>query len=152
MNGGTVAPPEDTDFGIGYGDTQTIIKGGGESLPNLTNMKLKNEDQLKALTTSKQSQFYDSDRQSTVYFLKPNTPNIYLFNHEKQEFVAESLKYQGPPQLHPTNFTTCQLVQNDAIYMVGGLQQTQDPRDYILLPYCRMIDANLQCTEKAQMK
>jgi hypothetical protein len=21
MNGGTVAPPEDTDFGIGYGDT-----------------------------------------------------------------------------------------------------------------------------------
>jgi len=85
-------------------------------------MKLENEASLKSLTSTRQGQFYDSDKASTMYFLKPNTSSIYLFNHDKQEFVAESLKYsQGPPQSHPTNFTTMQVVQNDNIYMIGGL-------------------------------
>lgn len=42
-----------------------------------------------------------------------------------------------------------QIVSNDNIYMVGGVQTTNDPRDYILLPYCKMIDANLNITDKA---
>jgi hypothetical protein len=29
---------------------------------------------------------------------------------------------------------------------------TSDPRDFILLPYCKMIDANLNVTDKASMK
>jgi len=27
--------------------------------------------------------------------------------------------------------------------MVGGIQATNDPRDFLLIPYCRSIDANL---------
>lgn len=65
-------------------------------------MKLENEAALKQLTSTKQAQFYDADRQSTPYFIKPGTSSIYLFNHEKQEFIAESLKFSsGPPQNHP---------------------------------------------------
>lgn len=44
------------------------------------------------------------------------------------------------------------MVQNDSIYMIGGVQPTNDARDFILLPYNRMIDANLNYVEKAQMK
>ena len=51
----------------------------------------------KNLVNSRQTAFYDSDRQSTLYYLKPSTSSIYLFNLEKNEFVAESLKYTGPP-------------------------------------------------------
>jgi len=36
--------------------------------------------------------------------------------------------------------------------MIGGLQTTSDPRDFILLPYCKMIDGNLNMIEKAGMK
>jgi len=36
--------------------------------------------------------------------------------------------------------------------MVGGIQNTNDPRDFLLIPYCRMIDANLLVSEKAPMK
>ena len=36
--------------------------------------------------------------------------------------------------------------------MIGGLQTSSDPREYTLLPYCKMIDANLIITEKASKK
>lgn len=36
--------------------------------------------------------------------------------------------------------------------MIGGLQTTSDPRDFILLPYCRQIDENFNITEKQGMK
>ena len=45
-----------------------------------------------------------------------------------------------------------QIISNDSIYMIGGLQTTSDPRDYILLPYCKQIDANLNIVDRAQMK
>jgi len=61
------------------------------------NTKLENELATKNLVNSRQTAFYDSDRQSTLYYLKPSTSSIYLFNLEKNEFVAESLKYTGPP-------------------------------------------------------
>lgn len=36
--------------------------------------------------------------------------------------------------------------------MIGGIQVTSDPRDFLLVPYCRQIDANLLVTERAPMK
>lgn len=146
-------PAEDGEFNLGGLDFQQSVSDGAFLTANKTNLKLDNEAQLQKLTTTKQAQFYDADRQSTIHFMKPGTSSIYLFNHEKQEFIAESLKFSGgPPLNHPQNFTTAQLVKNDNIYMIGGLQTTSDPRDYILLPYCRMIDANFNLVEKAQMK
>lgn len=35
---------------------------------------------------TKQTKYYDNDKQSTIYYFKPGTPNIYLFNNDKQEF------------------------------------------------------------------
>lgn len=41
---------------------------------------------------------------------------------------------------------------NDAIYMIGGLQQRFSGRDFVPLPNNRMIDANLNYIEKAPLK
>lgn len=56
---------------------------------------------------TKLSQYYDNDKQPSVYYLKPQTSSIYLYDIEHSEFVAESLKYQGrSPTGHPYKFTT----------------------------------------------
>lgn len=36
--------------------------------------------------------------------------------------------------------------------MIGGIQPTNDPRSFVLLPYVRIIDANLNVSEGAPMK
>ena len=87
-----------------------------------------------------------------LYYFKTGTSSIYLFNLEKMEFVAESLKYKGTYPGHPKYFNTVQLSGKDEIYMIGGLLESKNPNEYNLLPHCKMIDANLIITEKAMMK
>ena len=102
---------------------------------------------------TKLSHYYDSDKQPSVYYLKPQTSSIYVFDLQHNEFVAESLKYQGrSPVGHPFKFSTVQLGHNDAIYMIGGCQQSPNSPDFTVLPFNRMIDANLFVTEKTPMK
>jgi hypothetical protein len=105
------------------------------------------------LLTSKQAQYYDNERVAAVYYLKPNTASIFLFKEEKQQFVAEALKFADIKNpVNPNLFTTVQIASNDKIYMIGGVQVTSDQRDFLLVPYCRQIDANLVVTDRAPMK
>ncbi len=74
------------------------------------------------LLSTKQAQYYDSERIAAVYYLKPNTAQIYLFKEEKQHFVAETLKFADIKNpLNPNLFTTVQIASNDKIYMIGGV-------------------------------
>ena len=83
------------------------------------------------------SKYLDQDGESSVYYLKPRTSDIYILNPSTNEFVGESLKWQTKTEAHhPQSFTSIQ-TSNHNIYMIGGLQTTTDPRDFILLPYCR---------------
>lgn len=52
----------------------------------------------------------------------------------------------------PQYYSTVQRVENDAIYVIGGLAPAIQIDDYNLLPTCLQIDADLQVTEKKPMK
>ena len=52
----------------------------------------------------------------------------------------------------PQYYSTVQRVENDAIYMIGGLAPAIQIDDYNLLTTCLQIDADLQVTEKKPMK
>ena len=96
---------------------------------------------------------YDGDRNAAPYFLMPNADKIFLLNEDKMKFVGESLNYSPKTKQSPmpSRFTSVQLKSNDEIYIVGGVAQTNDPRDFLLVPNCKSIDADLQVTERAPM-
>lgn len=47
----------------------------------------------KKIANSRQQLYHDLDGKSSVYFMKPKTSDIYLFNSQQNEFVGESLKW-----------------------------------------------------------
>jgi hypothetical protein len=70
-------------------------------------------------TSTQQENFYDEYRNSTVYFLQPDTKNIHLYNLKDEKFEIKSLAKL--PTTIPKFYSTVQRIENDSIYMIGGL-------------------------------
>ena len=114
---------------------------------------------------TKQEEFFDEGRNSTLYYLAPKTNEIFLYDQKTEKFLQKArdlsqvgLNSNGAPgttligQKIPTYYSTIQRVENDAIYMIGGVGPLVQPDDYNLLSTCLQIDSNFQVTEKKPMK
>lgn len=79
---------------------------------------------------------------NTLYYLKPDSQNIFLLDFKQQSFVKE--KIQSETRL-PAGFSSCQ-TEDGCIYMVGGTV-----KDLVLRNAFR-LDQNLNYDEMSPMK
>lgn len=49
------------------------------------------------------SKYFDVDGESTVYYMKPRSNDIFLLNPSTNEFVGESLKWMTKTEAHHPN-------------------------------------------------
>ena len=109
-----------------------------------------------SFSKTKQEEYFDEGRNSTVYYLAPKTNDIYLYSKQQEKFNPESLNLSkisfnssstpGLPQSNykiPSYYSTIQRVENDAIYIIGGLAPPVQIDDYNLLSTCLQMDNNL---------
>lgn len=52
----------------------------------------------------------------------------------------------------PTQFTSVQVEKDDTIFLVGGVLNTEDSRDFIVSNDVRSIDGHLNVQERAPLK
>ena len=95
---------------------------------------------------------YRYENQNSVYYLKPQSSDIYLLDFKLQGFCKELLKWKrGPGLVLPNNFTSQQT--NDAnIYIVGGYRSSGSSSEPNVLRDTLMIDANLNVYDREAMK
>lgn len=91
---------------------------------------------------------YRHENQNSVYYLKPNSTDIYLLDFKLKGFCLETLRWKRGQSLLPLQATSEQT--SDAnIYVIGGLPSNQasasSPQP---LRQCLQIDANLTVYER----
>jgi len=65
---------------------------------------------------------YRHENQNSIYYLKPNSNDIFVLDFSHRGFVKEQLKWRrGRGQL-PAQFTSTQ-TQDANIYIIGGTRQ-----------------------------
>jgi hypothetical protein len=95
---------------------------------------------------------YRYENQNSVYFLMPQSSDIYLLDFKLQGFCKELLKWKRGPSLLPSSFTSQQTLDAN-IFVVGGYRSSSSSSAEInVLRDTLMIDANLSVYEREPMK
>lgn len=92
---------------------------------------------------------YRHENQNSIYYLRPNSSEIYMLVFSKMGFVQEQLKWKRGRGSIPSQFTTVQTMDSN-IYVVGGSRQVATQAT--ILADTLMIDANMTVYEREPMK
>lgn len=93
---------------------------------------------------------YRHENQNSIYYLRPNSPDVYFLDFRLQGFVKETLRWNRGRGLLPTQMTSMQT--SDAnIFVVGGTRSSSSA-GLTVLPDTLQIDANMSVYEKEPMK
>ena len=92
---------------------------------------------------------YRHENQNSIYYLRPNSNDVYFLDFTKQGFVPEQVKWHRSRGQIPAQITSVQ-TQDSNIYIIGGTRQSQTGRGAITDTL--MIDANLTVYEREPMK
>ena len=107
---------------------------------------------------------YRHENQNSVYYLKPNSANIYLLDFKLKGFCLETLRWKRGQGLLPLQATSEQ-TSDASIFVMGGLS-TASPFSASTTPSnrsdsnisanalrsCLQIDANYTVYDREQMK
>lgn len=92
---------------------------------------------------------YRHENQNSIYYLRPNSTEIYMLVFSKMGFVQEQLKWKRGRGTIPAQFTSVQKMDS-SIFVMGGTRMAG--AQMTILPDCLMIDANMNVYEREPMK
>ena len=92
---------------------------------------------------------YRFENQNSIYYLKPNTTDIYLLDFTEKRFLQEQLRWKRGQGVIPLEATTKQ-TSDATIFVVGGYRKAGPST--VALQDCLAIDANLAVYEREKMK
>lgn len=93
---------------------------------------------------------YRHENQNSIYYLRPNSTDIYFLDFKLKGFVKENLKWQRGRGQIPSQISTTQLT-DASIFVVGGTRTVASGQSQVLQDML-MIDANMSVYERDQMK
>lgn len=93
---------------------------------------------------------YRHENQNSIYYLRPNSTDIYFLDFKLKGFVKENLKWQRGRGQIPAQISTTQLT-DASIFVVGGTRTVASGQSQVLQDML-MIDANMSVYERDQMK
>lgn len=93
---------------------------------------------------------YRHENQNSIYYLKPNSTDIYLLDFRIKGFLNEQLRWKHGQGVIPLQATS-QQTSDSTIYIIGGYRKA-GPVEIVALNDCLMIDANLAVYEREKMK
>ena len=93
------------------------------------------------------------ENQNSIYYLKPNTADIYLLDFRIKGFSQEQLRWKRTSghNLIPLQTMSAQ-ISDATIYLVGGYHNNKNSGEIQVLHDCQAIDANLTVYERDKMK
>ena len=87
---------------------------------------------------------YSSAGKNTLYFLVPDTPNLYLLDFKQRKFIKKKLATRLP--MRATSAQTA----NGSIYVLGGMLPDQNYQQHAQRD-CLMINPDLEMSQLARM-
>lgn len=96
---------------------------------------------------------FKHENQNSIYYLKPNTADIYLLDFRIKGFSKEQLtwKRNNGHNLIPSQANSAQTTDS-TIYIIGGYYEGSSAGSKQILDSCQSIDANLTVYERDKMK
>ena len=92
---------------------------------------------------------YRHENQNSIYYLRPNSTDIYFLDFKLKGFVKEQLRWSRGRGTIPNQVTTMQISDSN-IYVVGGTRSQQGGST--VLTDMLQIDANMTVYEREHMK
>lgn len=92
---------------------------------------------------------YRHENQNSIYYLRPNSVDIYFLDFRLQGFVKEQMRWNRGRGVLPTQMSSIQTTDAN-IFVVGGTRATSSGQT--ILHDTLQIDANLTVYDKEPMK